>query len=720
VSTNYRYPVSRTPRERYIGRNEYLQKRVQLADAQLCQVMQRAVDELRKSCGKRLGSRDGWEGFPWLTMVFGSGALELNETSAEVAPYLADQVQELIRQQNFPWNEQADDAPPTLAHKFTLALARDRMGRASQHADDQEVSSTQPAERVAARVEPVAAKMVYLALLLTEFFYKMRAVMGQPTSRWENESATLTDATPARASSEATELIRQVRSLIRDVRRALQQSEETKARKRVRNGVDKLLDRITAGLDATGDDNRRELRIDHLRLITEVAWYFLILNTPIYPGWTDMLLNLMLRELNRPDRSFASPRPRYLDLRALIESVKDIYEPPTTNSWRRNMARPFENGAEETTETGRVPAADSTLAKRDRLYWAAAQVLWAQHKAQKEIDALKAQLPPTVAFVTSFDLELDMALLASAGDRMFRVAVPVHVVDKASDKSQVTQAELCWFLGDVVPQPDVPPADQINFLRNPARWRLLTSDFNPDELRDTPIVIHLSGCPLFNLPAPDKMPDLATAGLAEWPEVDFFHAVTVDEYLALRQSEAELIWSSDDSGGGKRNRALPQDLMINKEDLANPRFWLSMGVPVADPAVRHRLVSQLTRQRLAGQRRSNPNWAPAPAAVGGGGDADTGSMLGPPPPEEIVLDDLLVLGADEAGALGVAVNTRIGDDETNLLYWMGWDVVEGDCNEFAEDLGHYTLHIGHTGRYKQPPLTVECELTRDNADVTND
>jgi len=59
---------------------------------------------------------------------------------------------------------------------------------------------------------------------------------------------------------------------------------------------------------------------------------------------------------------------------------------------------------------------------------------------------------------------------------------------------------------------------------------------------------------------------------------------------------------------------------------------------------------------------------------------------------------------------GVVVNRRITDDESALLFWMGFDVIRDSAAEFTEDLDHYTLHLEAGGRQAWPTASGECNL----------
>ena len=203
--------------------------------------------------------------------------------------------------------------------------------------------------------------------------------------------------------------------------------------------------------------------------------------------------------------------------------------------------------------------------------------------------------------------------------------------------------------------------------------------------------MHLNGCPLYNIPelaspeADRLRDDLQAAGVPVRGRAHLEHAVTIGEYLALRQSEAEPIWHGYDQQESRHlNRSLPSHLMVSTQ--RNPRYWQSMGVPVADAAVRHRLVSQLTRERLLESTKPS----------GGGGRLGARRETPVPKPQ---------IG-------GVAVNLRAGVEAAGLLYWAELDLVQGDCNQLTSELRHYVAHVRDTGSdQKKPPEGGICTLS---------
>jgi hypothetical protein len=276
--------------------------------------------------------------------------------------------------------------------------------------------------------------------------------------------------------------------------------------------------------------------------------------------------------------------------------------------------------------------------------------------------------------------------------RTFFVVTPVHVRESAS----ADDAELCWMMGEVQVDKTAGKDFALTTMREPTNWRILRQFDNPSrDMRGCPIVVHLGGCALFALPS--QIDESLVRGgrsvdLVLGPHTRLDHAITVDEYLALRQSEAELLWGSD-----TKPRGLPETLITGAELV--PRYWVSLGVPIGDVAVRHRLLSQLTRQRLA-QGRSGDQSAPP----------TSGMSLGAPPGAST--DDISSAARLRQSLVrGVAINTRLGQDETGLLYWTGLDVVNGSrCDEFVDELTHYAEHLRARPELRRSSTTEGCPL----------
>lgn len=697
VGISYGYPVTRENRQWFKGRHQYIVGRSETDDSEMCHVMEQAARTRRPPTPD-----DPWIGFPWLTLVLGSGTLAIADEPGLNSTSLAARVLSLVEadvESSRQTSGQRLGVKPDIslsyasqASAFTAALVRDRM----LEADDA------PPGDGDWEVEPVAARLILLAALLTNWFDQVRAATSAPLSRWDDDEAVL----PASGSvtSQLPHLADEVLEPALDVMELVLndlKAGRTQARAKVAAAVTRLLDLVSSGLQPRRGQPAR-LRIEHLRLVTEVCWHFLLVRTSVYPGWTDLLLGLMLHE--NSDEDFRRARPRYRNLRNLPDAVRDLVSPPTERSWQ--LSRPD-------------PGIDVT-GPRDHLYRTVAEVLW----AESDVKATHSKAPPPTTFVTSFDIEAEMGLWSTGLNRLaagqaaaFNVVVPVHLVrDRESE-----EAEPCWLLGEVVPDPELSWDDQLSTLRRPARWKLLTDDtIDHARLWRRPTVVHLSGCPLFELPAladpvhgaplVDELRTVGVVGL-DVKQAELIHAVTVDEYLALRQAEAEFFWhgTSKASAGVRTGRGMPKELAKNSD--TNPRFWMAIGVPIGDPAVRHRLVAQITLLRMFGEDEPPTESSRSRSALSGGrSKARSEAPIGPDSDPEPLAVASARPAATRSDVDGVVVNRRVNDDEASLLYWLGFDVVRDDCQSFVPDLEHYVDHLRADPRDVRTSPTAQCPI----------
>ncbi|MDQ1710822.1 MAG: hypothetical protein QOE45_272 [Frankiaceae bacterium] len=637
------YAVKREARGDFSGRRGYLKAKGSKEPFRLCQILGRR-DRRHKT-------------MPWVTFVLGSGCVEVG--SGPDGRTLAHRVGDALGDRSLP----GDESAPSLAQLFAESLIEDRLGSLDTPvpttlADDDEIS-------------PIAPPLVLAACLLTRVFHTVKGARPEAVRRWDDDVATLDPDDPGPQFDDIAEFVPPAAHELRVARKLLGAQPDSES---VAPAVSDLLKQVLDGL--SGNGGRKQLSIQHLRLVTEIAWYYLVGDTTAYPGWTDLLLRLMLRGDDPASAGSRRTRPRFLNLKLPGGYVCELLEKSSRLSWRRRVESP---------DREFQPA---------HIYDAAAAVLWAQQEMLVE-SRNPTDLPPASTFVTSFDLELEMALWAQSQGRAFSVAVPVHLLRDADDD----QADLCWLLAQVEPDVAGDWSGGLAAMRKPRRWRLLHANFNPRELCQGPLVIHLNGCPLLRLPDPDAAADRSTAELRQdlaalglLDEIDdelhLIHAVTVDEYLALRQSEAELFWASEfrATQSQRASRALPHVLAADSS--MHARFWMVLGVPVADPAIRHRITSHLTISRFRGD-------SPDSRSVGG----QSGM-----PPRAVEAPEHARNDVD-----GVAVNKRIDDDEASILHWLGLDVVQASCAKFTDDLVHYTQHVAVERLRNRVPDTG-CEL----------
>lgn len=666
---------------------------------------------------------DPIRGFPWLTPVLGSGCLELVDRDW-LTDALGDAVDEALRGR---WLPDGSEDQATSARAFARSLVTSRLP-----------PTTLGAETVVASIEvsDLACEMTLIGALLTRFYHRVRAAGPEAMSRRGDDAAAFD---PQLGVFELRDLDRTVleplRNLVTAVARRFRANEHPKLSPTVQQAIATLLERLRTQLEG-----RPRIHIQQVRLVTEVAWYILTLQPTLYPGWADLLLQLMLGDdAAQPDT--ARERPQFSDLQLLPAAIRHLFLAPTHESW--------EEFDPDTKPAGRERRLHKSTARllwnewRVLEYWRATrasaedssrQALELERRARDLLDddpddpegrtdqerasmlrqqATKLRMsvpapPPAVAFVTSFDVELPMALWTTAPNRSpFSIVMPVHVL-QGSDPT----AELCWLMADVHPTnqgswsdrlheiigPDEPAVDgdaAEDDGSGPRGWRLLGSGSGEPDLRSKPIVVFLNGCPLVRLPdlrseaATRLREQLPAAGVSIGPSTTLEHAATVDEYLAISQSATELVSMMSLDGV---SRALPPDLTQDGDD--NPRFWLAMGVPVGDPAVRHRVVSQINAQTVR-------DGIGAPPPRKGTREEDAAGS------EASSVEAVVQTVKDVAG---VAVNLRIGEEDANLLFWLGLDVVTDNCGLLAEHIERFARHMGSDGVVGRRVVARTCTI----------
>lgn len=614
-----------------------------------------------------------WRGLPWLTLVLGSGCLDNPDSPASDPRRFESVVKELVAEIRRTEAAERSEEPffdelsldESRAGDFAAALVCDRLGTTqSSSADGAELT-----------VPPIAARVTLIAWLLTRFFHLARSEMDAPVSRWVQDTADVFSDQETRI----TEVVQLAQWHLGKLRAELDVPPAGLDRK-VARAVEGFFDEIDKTLYQGGFRTKHRLGLSQLRIATELAWYFLTLETPVYPGWTDLLLKLALQE----DQSVADRiRPRFLNLRKQADLLRSLLQNSATTSWR------------ESGSTSPYP-----------MHGAAATVLWAQAAA---VRSARRILPPACAFVTSFDMELEMALWRAAPEgASFFVLIPVLVFRQASDHA----AEACWLRAEISKSRG---NDGLEAILKPQRWDVVGAHTDINDLRAGPHVIRLSGSPLVTLPSDEASRTHLAARLEELAIRDLepatmliSHAVTVDEYLAVRQWESDLLHRVAQGTGGIRDRALPRPL---REDTPAPgknrRFWLALGVPVGDAAVRHRLVSQIAGPIVPGEATASSGLSGvfAPEVI-------EGAVLEPTAEEAHEDAEDPWRRRRPAGFLsGVVVNRRITEDDAQPLYWVGFDVVRDDARPFIEDLLHYADHL-HAGGAPQWPFntTEDCPL----------
>jgi hypothetical protein len=640
------FRASRTAGGFYQDRDKYLEvyANVNVGDRWLCHCI--------------AATKGGFEEPGWPTLVLGSGCLEALDAEDRFAMSTLPEAVVGYLERQYPGADEWFDGDASGAlRRYVRYLVRDRV--------DPKYQSTNGSEE-RTETSDVAVDLVIYTAILTSLYHRVKSYDVTAVTRSGDEIAS-TDVRSVWWNPLYNTLIEPAFHISTSLKRHLSN-----------RGVDQLirdvLDAIHSTLTPAPGEVAR-LALWHLNLLTECSWYYLTQGTSVYPGWADLLLTLAVRrnvfdskDLDILDSDGAQrvrtglPRPAFANPTQAAEAVQQIFLPTTVVSWDKSEASPG-------------------LSERSLLYATCAALLQAQAKARAS--ETTSVLPPVAsAFVTTFDLELEMALLRSVDKSPYLVALPFNVlVGSVDDRSSATSHPI--WLGHVV-RPDV---DGLESLLRPTEWIVLREemfgdaipaerggkpyplDYEQRHLRygNLPIIVRLSGCPLVApppvcdhsggtwLPFVDELakvlPEQFLTGLgnptgnADDPGLILEHAIVLDEYAAMQQTATELFTPGPNSRIG-----LPSALAAGAD--RRPRFWMLLGVQVGDPGMRHRVAFQISAPELTS---SAPLQAPKRA--------------------------------------GMVVNRRMSSEDQDLLHWFGFDVIQGRCQDFIQDLERLVAHV---------------------------
>src|ERR1700722_14037604 len=452
------------------GRDEYLAaKVVPWVEPRFCN----ALEEIYSSLGP-LYKRSG---YPWITLVLGSGCLEagpdISGTRIRDVPAI---VQRLLAD--------ADPLPDgTNAEKLAGGLAASiiagRLGLPEAREDSD--SAAEPREprpptgdSFDTTTDLNTAKLLLCAALLTRLYHLASAAAPDALSRSGHDRVSLPISRAGSAELE-TDALQPVLALLEE----LISSAEENGHETGDTVLHQALTTIDGSLSARG--HQPALRVADIQLLTELCWYSLTQDTSVYPGWNDLLLHLSTRTSPALfDRWL--PRPAFDDIDAACQFVEQRYAATTRLSW---------NELEDDDQTD-----------RERFYATVAAIL-RQQAALREgfLQSSPLQPPIASAFVTSFDLELEMAMWRSSTEP-FVVAVPMNLLQDVAEPTACL-ASVCWLGCLIRPDHDLSQAEQLEKLRTPAEadWFLLNGE-GAYELTygNYPVVVRLSGSPLMRAP----------------------------------------------------------------------------------------------------------------------------------------------------------------------------------------------------------------------------
>jgi hypothetical protein len=568
-------------------------------------------------------------GVPWLTPVVGSGCL-----SADKGPDSGDVklVPGQVAAAAATWGLLPDGSlKRDVAERFARSMLRAKLATDERPPDNSTAVSSPPPDRT------IAAHALLCAQLLSTLYFEVGAMQEGPIEalsvpcRFDRELGGPTPRGAELYDSCVVPLLAELASLQHAVAARLPAASSVDLK-----FVNDFADAVRSDLTAF----RPQVRGSDAALMAEISWHFMVEGTPQYPGWSDLLV-LLSFSFNSTDRQHRWPHLTDLDTarQVLARELKWT----TKRSWQSRIRHAEESAARD----------EESASHREQFYDAVASILVAQAGlSTPETSHHQESYPPAVAFVTSFDLELEMALLAKQVP--FRLIVPFYVRRSASSKA----AGYVWLQTVVVPPTDAELGEhQLNALYQPREWSLVIDSARWEaDKPGVPAVVRLAGSPLITGPDLEKATYPWVARLREQlgDPTALVGTVLLDEHTALQQWAAELDKPANRDAAPGDRLGLPEQFVAGKEE-TDARFWFVIGVQLGDDAIRHRT-----------------------AAIVGAADLRNG------------------VGSKHQARrprrAGVVINRRSTPYQREVFLWQGLDVVETNYAEVTSALRHVAQH----------------------------
>ncbi len=464
-----------------------------------------------------------------------------------------------------------------------------------------------------------------------------------------------------------------------------EEEDEDDRSRRVANFLEPVLRVLTALAGGLHQElGKRMLFETDVRALSELTWFCLSsFDQDAYPGWLDLLLELS--QYDDPEQGTVG-RPSFNTVSKPTPALLARYSRLTEQSWRKD-------------EGSELHESVAKLIIR--------QANYRSHYTKKEKPYVPLWKPPhAVAHVTSFDIELEMALLRRAQE--FHIILPVHVKDRRNNV-----LHLRWLMV-YVPKDSVPgngrDVDVLRAVHTPASENLTLLTGKRGELDSiaTPLVVRLAGCPLMKLPPLEDENGVTELGqaiindtdIANWyranlgirdgkavvKNVNLLHAIVLNEYDAMLQNSMDYL-----PGLG---RQLPLETVVGGAGWQ--RYWMLLGVQVGDHAIRQRVSHVVSWLPLADVRKpvARPKEA-QPGVEAQDSDASDGA-------------DQVEDSVEGTSTLGVLVSRHVGLLEQDLLYWNRFNIVEKeDVQAFLRDLDH--IAEAHLSAESENDEMIPCE-----------
>lgn len=498
-----------------------------------------------------------------------------------------------------------------------------------------------------------------------------KAYFTERASRWEG--APRSSAEPCRQNAK-----RALAQLLQTIKN----EKQTKDLAHIRDLAGEIFERV---------GGRDVISPSRLQSLTEFAWNELVgvlSHHGGYPSWSELLVRLSRQDKAR----WYQGRPIMVSSGSLAESPNMVVR-ALTDEWNvsseRWRSRQVGAASEEQRMVFYEQTADLIFRQadiRNRLVQRAAQeklrrtelfhsLLGTDSVADHGIPAepLRGSVrtgspPPAVVYVTTFDLEFELACITREERSPFIVVLPIHLIDRLDDSSRTTtlwagrlvnpangfdqaveSLRRCpasgWFLLSTVEQvgnglltsgETDAQRGEIQLLKDAlGLGETTTPKESVDQLYRYPIVVHLMGAPLVEPPkiqhdtGRSPVPELtqfgkvavAVAGLHETyeakkkkakdnphlprVEVNAVSMTLLEEVNAIRASLPEVIPADHNTRRLPRN--LPGALWHGFSD-PYWRYWLLAGVALNDPVVRYRVLAQLLGDGLTRPQVDGQRW----------------------------------------------------------------------------------------------------------------
>lgn len=574
---------------------------------------------------------------PWPTFVLGSGCLSARDWPSSKGGTSKENLTNALAR------VQPDSELRGLAVNFVDNLA---INRSEQPLDSAGLTPAQGKERTPSDWDYIAETAV-AAMLLTRLYGNAIAASIQIVTDSHREQITLPKDAQFR------------RALVVPLNAVLDSLANNADRDQpVRASLASLASSVSSSVK-----HDEEVQRAHVELLTAFLWFLLTEDTFLYPDWSDLLLfeafmdkALLLREPAWRD-SQLKPTTTAMGTAGPVASwLTHRLQAITENSW------------------GSRTGSRRKLTPRDEFYDSLAALLGQQadnYHSFEEAGAKSSRHKPPLptSFVTTFDLELEMAMwqrsLTYDEPRPFIVILPVVMpVDEKGGMPSNSSVKLRWVWREVVPTSE---GDQLEALRHggPGAWKLLESALprplinTPEDWGRTPIIVRLAGSPLMTV---------TMKGMTNLRQ-----ALLLDEYTAVSQTVLDLTAAAQNQSN--RNTAdftkgLPPVLTssnLNPTTAYMPRYWMFLGTQLSDAGVRLRLLSN-----------------------------------------QITFAQENVMNGVVENVAGVAINRRSRPTDRDVFHWFGLDVVRADDVVTSTTGPLKALHAELEGVFAHVKGTIEA------------